>query len=503
MRHSPEIEILPTPPPDDVRRKTIGWVPRSGPWVARLFHRLLALIFLVAWASLGLQVRVLIGARGLLPLDDVFAAARGTPGSIAFRDFPTLFWLAHNDTVLLGGCFLGGLLAILALVGLRPRLCFALSTVLYFSYATACRLFLSFQWDNLLLECGFLATFLPADRPATAVHFLFRLVLFKLYFESGVAKWQSPLGDWKDGSAMTYYYETAPLPTALAWTAYHLPIWWHHVESRATLFMELVVPFGIFGPRKLRYFTAALLTGFQLLNIASANYGFFCYLTLALHVFLFDEPTWAGLTADAPPEAPGWRMPFAALGVAAFVFASLVDGLYAFTSAGPALQPLSWVVDVTQRTRLINTYHLFAAITRERIEPEFQTLDAGEDAANEAAWHAHDLHHKPGDPERKPDLVAPHQPRADFQLWFYGLTYQRRQPAYVTMLLERMCADPPAVQPLFRSPLPAHPAAARIVFWQYHFSDRAEARADTGNWWRRERKGATTPVVCPHATPPQ
>ena len=34
---------------------------------------------------------------------------------------------------------------------------------------------------------------------------------------------------------MTYYYETAPLPTWLAFTAHHLPVWWHHLESRATL----------------------------------------------------------------------------------------------------------------------------------------------------------------------------------------------------------------------------------------------------------------------------
>src|SRR5207245_100008 len=125
---------------------------------------------------------------------------------------------------------------------------------------------------------------------------LFRAVLFKLYFESGIAKWQSPLGDWQDGSAMTYYYETAPLPTALAWTAHNLPVWWHHFESRATLALELLVPLGIFGPRRARLGAAAALTGFQLLNIASANYGFFCYLAAILHVFLLDDPVSA-----APP----------------------------------------------------------------------------------------------------------------------------------------------------------------------------------------------------------
>ena len=143
--------------------------------------------------------------------------------------------------MLVGGTVVGAALALAALCGLWPRLCFALSTALYLSYATVGRDFLSFQWDNLLLECGFLAA-LPAGAtrsPAPLVHFLFRLVLFKLYFESGIAKWQSNLGDWQDGSAMTYYYETAPLPTWLAFTAHHLPVWWHHLESRATLALEL------------------------------------------------------------------------------------------------------------------------------------------------------------------------------------------------------------------------------------------------------------------------
>jgi hypothetical protein len=146
---------------------------------------LLALIFLVAWVSLGVQVRVLIGARGLLPVEDVFAAARADPASLTFADFPTLLWLIHNDAALVMGTFIGAALAVLAAAGIRTRLCFALSTILYLSYATACRQFLSFQWDNLLLESGFLAVFLPADRPTPAIHFLFRALLFKLYFESG------------------------------------------------------------------------------------------------------------------------------------------------------------------------------------------------------------------------------------------------------------------------------------------------------------------------------
>ena len=162
--------------------------------MAWLFHRLLALIFLIAWLSLAVQVQVLIGSRVLLPLTPLLEAA-STLGGYTVWQLPTVFWLDTSDTVMTVGVWIGVALALATLAGNVPRVCFALSTGLYLSYATVCRTFLGFQWDNLLLECGFLAVFLPTDRPARWVHILFRLVLFKLYWESGIAKWQSYLGD--------------------------------------------------------------------------------------------------------------------------------------------------------------------------------------------------------------------------------------------------------------------------------------------------------------------
>jgi hypothetical protein len=502
------------------------WSFGSGPAVGSAFARAFAVISLVAWLSLGVQVSVLIGSHGLLPVADFMEAVRAEPGVTVF-DLPTLLWWFHSDRALIVGVALGATLSIAALLGFRRRVCFALSTALYLSFATVARDFMSFQWDNLLLECGLLAAFLRTDRPAPVVHFLFRVVLFKLYFESGVAKWQSPIHDWQDGSAMTYYYETAPLPTWLAWRAHHLPVWWHHVESWATLFVELVVPFAIFGPRRARLFAAAAFTLFQVGNAATANYGFFCYLALALHLFLLDDQDvvraqarLAPLVPDRvqrwiaarrgrrsppppPPDAaesertPAWA---AWAGAAAFVVVSGLDGLYHFSEPGALLAAARPILAINQRLRLVNSYHLFASVTRERIEPELQTLDApadDPDAAPDEQWSVHDLRHKPGDVARPPDFVAPHQPRVDFQLWFYGLSFQRRQPTYVSTLLERICEDAPAVQSLFRAPLPRQPAAARLVFWRYQFTSPAEA-STTGAWWRRERVAASRAFTCPH-----
>lgn len=490
----------------------------SGPVVARLFHRLLALVLLDAWLSLGVQVHVLIGARGLLPLARFLDRARG---QLSFTDFPTLLWLGAGDTTLTLGIILGVLLSLVALAGRAPRVMAALQVVLYLSFVTAARTFMSFQWDSLLLECAFFAIFLPRDRPAPLMHTLFRLILFKLYWESGIAKWQSHLHDWQDGSAMAHYFETAPLPTALAWYAHHLPAWWHALESWATLGFELGVPLFIFvGSRRVRLACAVILTAFQIVNAATANYGFFCYLAVALHVFLLDDsdlqraarairarlhrrlsldPT-AATSADAAPTPrplrhPRLRLAASPLVLALFVVVSTADALLSFTGSDTIAAAMLPLRRIYEPWRIINTYHLFGHITTERIEPEFQTTEDGEH------WIAQPLWHKAGDPRRRPDFVAPHQPRVDFQLWFYGLGYRSGAPAYVDALVERLCRDPAAVQPLFRNRLPPHARAVRLAYWQYRFTTAAE-RHDSGAWWKRTPLAVTEAVPCAGDFPP-
>jgi len=477
--------------------------------VARVFHRLLALLFLNAFLSLGAQVDVLIGSRGLLPIAPMLEALRQRP-EIGLFDFPTLFWWNASDALIQGGIWIGVLLALVALAGFGPRLCFLLLVPLYLSYSVACREFLSFQWDNLLLECGFLAIFLPRDRPERWIHLAFRVLLFKLYWESGIAKWQSHLHDWQDGSAMTFYYETAPLPTWLGWYAHHLPSWWHELESRAVLVLELIIPLAIFGPRLARLSTCLVFTGFQILNLLTANYGFFCYGALALHVFLLDDRDLTRLH-DALQNRLGrfWRKPSQpahkkslmrprALHILTrfgppllctlYIGSSSIEGYRRFVDAPRFREAVAPVRRLYSSLRLVNTYHLFGHITRVRIEPEFQTLQ-GE------IWSPHHMHYKPGPIDRPPPFVAPHQPRVDFRLWFYGLGYRRGVPQYTRTLLDRLCHDPKAVQALFIDELPPSPEAVRIVFSRYQFSS-PDAPQTSDAYWSRTFITATSPIRC-------
>lgn len=474
----------------------LRWIsPDSGPAVARLYHAALGLVFVIAFASLGTQLGPLFGAEGLAPLAESVARAR--PGG--WLATPTLFWWWDSDAALRGAATLGALAGALAFVGAWPRVCLAIATLLYLGFVSVGAPFLQFQWDSMLVECGALALLLPRDRPSPAAHLLVLFALFKLYFESGLAKWWSPLGDWRDGSAMSYYYETAPLPGPLAWYAHNLPGWWHALESRATLALELVVPLLLFCGRRGRLVALATLTGFQAINLATANYGFFVWLALALHLFLLRDADLLRLYARLPGRAlwgrvllprevaaPRW--PRLRAGLLAG-FAAIYLGLSLLTArvelggtAGP------WATALQRRAaslHVFNAYHLFAQITRVRVEAEF----AGE---AEGVWHPYDLHYKPGPPGRAPPLVAPHQPRLDFMLWFYGLRARRQPPGYVRRLLARLCDDPGRVQPLFAAPLLPRPTHVRAQFWRYTFTRPGEA-----GWWRREPAAPELVITCP------
>jgi hypothetical protein len=484
----------------------------SGPLVARWFQRLFGVVFLIAWLSLGSQVLLLVGSRGLLPAAP-WLSALGAHG-VSFTDAPTWLWLGASDFALRAGIWAGVVLSLLAVAGIRPQLCFALSTALYLGYAVVCRNFLSFQWDNLLLECGVLACFLPSHRPRRVIHVLFRVLVFKLYFESGIAKAESPIGDWLDGSAMRYYYETAPIPTWLGRYFHALPASWHHIESNVTLLWEIGVPFLIFAPRRVRLAALAIFTLFQLINIATANYGFFSYLALVLGVFLLDDadlerlgsfcrarvPRRArelgaslGRRLDRIRELANWSPRFpararrlldacvATLVSAIWVSVSYDDGIRMF--AQHEIRGLDAVADAVAPFRLINDYHLFMQVTRERIEPTFETGDG-------TKWTEHSFVYKPGPVSRRPPFVAPHQPRVDFSLWFYGLGF-RRMPEYVASLLEHLCKSPDVVQPLFVDPLPRAPASVRIVFYEYHFTPPGAA-----DWWTRSEVARTRDFSC-------
>src|ERR1700681_4060677 len=72
-------------------------LPLNFATVEWLFLRLLAAIYLIAFASLAVQITGLIGAHGILPLGGYLTAVSKTLGVRGYWSMPTIFWLAHGD----------------------------------------------------------------------------------------------------------------------------------------------------------------------------------------------------------------------------------------------------------------------------------------------------------------------------------------------------------------------------------------------------------------------
>src|ERR1019366_9717302 len=214
---------------------------------------------------------------------------------------PTLAWLGASDGFLHWQCAAGAALSVLLVVGIAPAPCLALLWLLYLSLATVTRTFLGFQWDNLLLEAGFLAILLAPWRlwprrsrttpPSRLAVLLLQVLLFKLMFSSGCVKLASGDSSWRNLTALSFHYQTQPLPTWLAWYANQLPMGLHKFSCAGMFGIELLAPFLVFAPRRPRLLGCGLLALLQLLILLTGNYAFFNWLTLALIVAVLDDWT--------------------------------------------------------------------------------------------------------------------------------------------------------------------------------------------------------------------
>jgi len=466
---------------------------------AFLFLRALGLVYLVVFASLAGQARLLIGGDGLLPVHD-FLAAHRAEGVARFWRVPTLFWFWDSDAAIRLGTILGLALAIGLLAGWRSKSCLVGLWLLFVSYVAAGRDFFWFQWDSLLLESTALALLLPAvpaRQPHPLVIFLFRWLVFRLLFESGLAKLQQGQQSWFPLIAMAAYYETAPLPSIGGWYAHQLPLWGHRWASALTLLGELVGPLLIWGHRRARSIGFALIVGFQVLIQATANYGYFNLLSAALALFLLDGrhlrrlPAWlrGGRLApngDGASIGPTARpRPLVAAAAAAIFLLTLLELMILVGGRGVAeSRSLMAVHELTQAFRVANKYHLFAHIDPRRIEAEIEWSADGQQ------WHPYYMHYKPGPPARRPPIVAPHQPRVDFQLWFFTLGRDGGGHTYFNTLVARLCRGSDTVRPLFLpDSLPDRPPLViRIAYYRYRMTDPS-ILATEGRYWSRELLG--------------
>ncbi|MEM8954691.1 MAG: lipase maturation factor family protein [Verrucomicrobiota bacterium] len=509
-----------------------------------LFVRGLGLIYLMAIVSWWTQVDGLVGERGIQPAGaflDTVAQHFGSKGAGFLEYAPTVLWWADDvDAWLHGLCAVGVVLACFVMAGVMAGPSLLGLWVVYLSLVTTGGAFMSFQWDMLLLETGFLALFLAPwrwyfsreDRDASRLMvFLFHWLLFRLMFFAGYVKLASGDPSWWEGTALFVHYETQPIPNWVSWYVHQLPVWFHKLSCWMMFVIELVFPFFIFLGRRARLVAFFGFVGLMGLIVVTGNYTYFNYLTILLCVLLLDDALWprkwrglereervtgergrvagrrgrAGSPASVESEerAAKRRTPVEwGVGTARVLAACVVLPLSVMTAIdqfnrwkGGKRVAFTWPAEVQEARglfspfRVVGGYGLFADMTETRPEIEIEGSEDG------VTWKPYRFGWKSDELDRRPRFVAPHQPRLDWQMWFEALTAERvggaidprRQGGwFVPFLLRLLEGSEPVMGLLRENPFPEGPPRyVRARVYRYEFSE-PEAKRDAGEWWDRE-----------------
>ena len=493
-------------------------------WARRWFLRMVAVIYLIAFVSFWVQVDGLIGSDGISPVNQFLPAVRAQVGPHAYTLLPTVCWFSASDTFLHLICGGGVVLSLLLILGIAPAPCLGALFVFYLSLTIAGQIFFNFQWDVLLLETGFLSIFFapwrlwPKDlmwwrgsgTPSTnspVSHtglFLLKFLLFKLMLMSGVVKLTSGDDCWWNLTALDYHYWSQPLPTVFGWWTDKTPESFKHFSVAFCLAVEIIVPFFIWTPRRLRLVAAALIIFLQLAIAITGNYCFFNLLTIALCLLLIDDSVAASLR-DARTfrtrlrDATAWQAAkrlqdrlcsYAAIAV--IVVTLPINAWLIFNAFKPRARPphaLANVYEQLEAFRIVNGYGLFRVMTKDRDEIVI------EGSVDGIEWLPYEFKWKPGDVKHAPGWCAPHQPRLDWQMWFAALENPQENQWFVGLIVRLLQGSHDVNRLLANNPFPDKPPRyIRAMFYRYRFTTVSELR-QTGTWWKRQELREYLPTV--------
>ena len=138
---------------------------------------------------------------------------------------------------------------------------------------------------------------------------------------------------------------------------------------------------------------------------------------------------------------------------------------------------------------IVNAYGPFAVMTKVRNEIVI------EGSADQITWQEYQFKYKPGDLEKCPGWVAPHQPRIDWQMWFAALNKPEHERWLFNLLIRLLQNSEPVTAIFKHNPFPDDaPASVRARFYEYTFTS-VEERKDTGQCWNRSLLGEYYPPI--------
>uniref|UniRef100_A0A8C3B9D8 Lipase maturation factor n=1 Tax=Cairina moschata TaxID=8855 RepID=A0A8C3B9D8_CAIMO len=188
------------------------------------------------------------------------------------------------------------------------------------------------------------------------------------------------------------------------------------------------------------------------------------------------------------------------------VFATAAVGVFAvslvpftyidYESNGKLWPGIHHMFNAVERFQVVNSYGLFRRMTGVGGRPEVVL----EGSYDKQTWTEIEFMYKPGNVSAAPPLVAPHQPRLDWQMWFAALGHHSSSPwfaSFVYRLLQgkkdviRLVQLDEAKYPFSAQP----PTYIRAQLYKYWFTGSTETGEGATRWWRRQHVQEFFPTV--------
>lgn len=280
-----------------------------------IFLRLLALIYLITFASFYRQLQGLWGDEGISPAK-VFINNNSDllpkylsmllmhlikQGSLLQRLLPFLNLGSEIENYFYVICLIGILFSFLVVINSKGFINMFSFFVMWLCYLNFYVILQNFRYevDTLLLEVGFIAIFFsPLNRRNFNVitvidnicYYFLRLLLFKVMFGVGIHVLGSKCPYWLSVNGLKYYFQSQPLPNGLSVTMHNLPDGIKKIISVLGYFIILYLPFAYFLVwRRFNIIAGQLTALFQLFIMFTGNYGHLQWIILTINLSNFDD----------------------------------------------------------------------------------------------------------------------------------------------------------------------------------------------------------------------
>ncbi|SCA59076.1 Lipase maturation factor 1 [Chlamydiales bacterium SCGC AB-751-O23] len=407
----------------------------------------------------------------------------------------------------------------------------------YFSFVHIGQRFYSFGWDILLCEVGFMAMFVAPlyqvsnffkkSPPHILSIWLFRFLAFRIMLGAGLIKLNAQESCWTDLTCLEYHYQTQPIPNPFSWYLHQLPVEFQHFGVLVNHFIELIVPFFLIGPRKIRHFGAICTIIFQTILIISGNLSFLNWLTITTCLFCFDDNFYTKLLPKtfkerfssflesfkrSRPIAPSLYT-LRNASICTFFFISMIlaqhplknllpvkknmdtffHDYFHIDNPTPNIFPNRQMMNASFNKLLImNTYGAFGTVGK--VRHEIIIYGTNEDRiTKDTKWMEYEFKYKPGSLIRSPPIIAPYQPRLDWQIWFAAMGSYRNYPWFITFVAKLLENEPEVIKLIANNPFTSKaPKFIKADLYLYEFTSWDE---DNDDWWRRKKAGAYLPPI--------